>query len=362
MAVIPRRNNKNRITSYFVRVRNQEGEFFPSKSFTRKEEAINYESLLKNRSNCSSLVATQDAYETTFNEYWDVWCHENRADVSEGWKISQDQMCRDFIAPIIGCMKIADIKIPHIGAVLNCAKEKGKGPQLRKHIYSLMHRLFGDAKDYYGMIPVNPVVAALKPKVPNKERAFLTPNESRKLLEHVEHDYLGPAIWIQLLAGLRPSEVQALRWENVRFDQGVILIHESYNVKEGRLQNHPKQKDSGSAPLGQKLREYLEPRKGAHSAFVAPSIKGSMLPYGTYLRAVKRKCAEANVREVTPHELRHSCTELFFEAGASTQDVSRVLNHKNIQSTQKYIHRTQDRLSILADRVGEPGSLKLVIG
>jgi site-specific recombinase XerD len=55
---------------------------------------------------------------------------------------------------------------------------------------------------------------------------------------------------------------------------------------------------------------------------------------------------------VTPHELRHSCTELYVQAGASAEDLRRLLNHKSLAATIRYMHRTDERLQRIASQVG----------
>jgi integrase len=187
------------------------------------------------------------------------------------------------------------------------------------------------------------------------------PEDSQKLLAYSREHYLGPAIHLQILAGLRPSEVQALRWGSVDFERGVILIRAAYNNKERRLQEHPKQDDWGLAPIPPQLRSYLmtqlkAQRQAGEDGFVAQSETGEMLPYGTYLQALRRACREAGVPEVTPHELRHSCTELYVQAGATAEDIRRLLNQSSLTATARYMHRTEARLNSIAERVGAPAS------
>ncbi len=77
-----------------------------------------------------------------------------------------------------------------------------------------------------------------------------------------------------------------------------------------------------------------------------------MLSYETYLRALRRACQEAGVPEVTPHELRHSCAELYVQAGATAEDIRRLLNQSSLTATARYMHRTDERLNLIASRLG----------
>jgi integrase len=185
------------------------------------------------------------------------------------------------------------------------------------------------------------------------ERDFLTPEESWRLLEFARNDFLGPAIWIAILAGLRPSEIQALVWESVDFCNCQILIRAAYNRKVKRIQPFPKQRDWGIAPMPPALMEFLKKksRGKALNDFVSQAQSGGMLDYGTYYKRLLILCRESGIKQVSPHELRHSCTELYIQAGASAEDIRRLLNQKSLSATARYIHRTDERLLSIASMV-----------
>ncbi len=353
--------NKDGTMSYLPRVRDVAGKKFKCSSFKTLAEAKHEEARLIELASKAMAIVTSDAKKVTLAEYWSVWSVENRGKVSSGWKISQDQMFRDYIAPVIGKHKMSSIKVPEIGKVLNEARDKhALSEQTQKHIYSLLRKMFADAIEYYEMLAVSPVRSKFhRPDVPVRERPFLLPVQAFRLLEEVKHSYLGPAIWLQVLSALRPSEVQALRWRNVQFDLKQILICAAFNNKTDKLQEHPKQDDWGYAPMPPMLIEYLKERQGAPDEFVAQGPKGGMLSYETYCRAVPRTTLRLGLPRITPHELRHSCTEIYVQAGASAEDVRRLLNQGSLTATARYIHRTNDRVSELATRVG-PGQLRVV--
>lgn len=348
--------------TFKVRVKDQAGNWYNTPTFHSLEDAKLEEARLMDQKRKGKKAISQDARLVTYNEYWDVWSVENRTDVSEGWKISQNQMNRDFIAPVIGGRKLISIGKPEVGQVLNRMKRMGKSEQLRKHVYSLLRKIFGDAVDYYEMLNVNPVNAKFhRPKVPQTKRTFLEPEDAFKLLDHVKGTYMGPPTWLMMLSALRISEVQALRGSSLMYPQGQILICAAFNNKTGELQAYPKQEDWAYSPMPPALKEYLQTLNRGPEDFVAPGIKGGMLPYETYLQTLRRVCMEAGVKVITPHELRHSSTEIWVRAGASTEDLRRLLNHGTLSSTMRYIHRTDARLTEVGKGlrlVGNPNSPK----
>lgn len=353
MAIISRKNRDGSIT-YQVKLRDSVGKWFQTPGFKNYDEALKEEARLYELRRKGARAFSDDAKTVTLNEFWDVWSLENRSDVSDGWKISQNQMYRDYVKPILGDFKMIDIRAPEIGRALNRAKDMGLGDQTRKHIYSLLRKMFNDAVEYYEMIAASPVKPKFhRPKISERKRDFLMPKQAWRLLEVAKDDYLGPAVWLQVLAGLRPSEVQALQGKSLLFELNQILICAAYNNKTRKLQDYPKQEEWDYSPMPPQLKTYLLSLKRRPDEFVATGPNGGMLSYQTYLPSLRRLCRRAGVPVVTPHELRHTCTEIYVQAGASAEDIRRLLNQHSLTATKAYIHRTDERLSNIASGISE---------
>lgn len=357
MAIVIR-YRKDGTPSYQVKVKDGDGQWFPTPAFENLDEAKAEEARLEGMKRKGAKSVSMDARKTNLSDYWLVWKEDRRTETSDGWKISQDQMFEDHVEPILGDKKLSKVDKPHVGRVLAAMKKKGLSEQMRLHVYSLMNQMFRDAVSYYEMLVNNPVSAEHhRPKVKDQERSFLRPAQAWTLLETARsHEYLGPAVWVQVLSGLRPEAMQGLLWTSIQWDLGQILICRAWKQKVGRMEEYPKGGDWEYVPMPPILKRYLwelwESSSKDPLGFVCRGIKGGMLPYETYLRAIRRLCKDAGVPVVTPHELRHSCTELYVEQGATTEDLRRLLNHANADTTKKYVHRTDERLTALAERIG----------
>ena len=62
-------------------------------------------------------------------------------------------------------------------------------------------------------------------------------------------------------------------------------------------------------------------------------------------------CRQLALHIVRPHEQRHSATKLLVEAGASVEGLWRQLNHTSLVSTKANIHRSDDRLGKITERI-----------
>jgi len=342
---------KNGLTRYRVVVRDSRGRKFPSKSFAKQADAKKYEReliLRRDRGAVSSTIALRNML---VDQYWVLWRRKCRR-CSEGWAKSQDQMYRDYVHPILGKRKLSDLKPVDIGDVMASMRKIGRGDQMCRHVYNLLNQIFSDINDYFKIPVENPCSKKDRPIVGDvAERTVLTPEQGFKLLDVSKGEYIGPAIWISVLAGPRPGEVQALRWENVCFDMNMIKIKEGYRRKESKIAAPKNKRRDRVKPLIKPLGEYLYPlsKDRSPSDFVIPGILGDMLTYNTFHRHTQVACQLAGVPVVTPHELRHSCTEIWMRAGAIEEDIIRLLSHSGSGSVRRYIHPTNGRL----DRIGE---------
>lgn len=354
MAVLQRKNKAGAVR-YHVRVRDPFGKWYPSVTFDRKVDAERAERELLQRRDKGGVATSKEVREITFAEFWAKWAAECRSRVSDGWRGSQDRTANKYLLPMLGHRRMSEIRSVEIGQCLAVLEKKGLTAQSILHVYNVLHKMFQDAVEYYEVLDVNPVRRRFRPKIHRIERDFLNPLDSWKLLEASKNHPHGVAVWISLLSGLRPGEVQALRWSSIDFEHSQILIRATYNKKTRVLQDHPKQKEWGRAPIPKPLADFLLPLgKGKDpDDFVCVGEEGKMLSYEHFAtRMLPRFCKQAGVKRITPHELRHSCTELYVEAGASSEDLRRLLNHKSLSATIRYMHRTDDRLQGIASRIG----------
>lgn len=353
MAVLQRKNHAGEVR-YHVRVRDPFGKWYPSSTFDRKTDAERFERELLLKRDKGGVATSKEIREITFAEFWTKWSTECRNRVSQGWRGSQDRTATKYLLPMFGHRRMHEIRSVDIGQILSALEKKGLTAQSILHVYNVLHKVFQDAVEYYEVLDVNPVRRRFRPKVHRIEREFLSPTDSWKLLEVARHHPHGAAVWISLLAGLRPGEVQALRWSSIDFDNSQILIRATFNKKIRVLQDHPKQKDWGRAPMPKPLRDFLfEHSKGKDPGdFVVTGRDGGMQSYESFVtRILPEFCKKAGVKKITPHELRHSCTELYVQAGASSEDLRRLLNHKSLSATIRYMHRTDERLQGIASKI-----------
>jgi integrase len=332
---------------YQARIRGSDG-FSSTKTFETKAEAKKHEAFLI-RQKASGQSVVNIAKHVTFEDFFHEWLKTVEHQATSGWRKMQLGIYKNHVQPILGKKRLASISPQIIAGVLNRMFDKGLGHQTVLHVYSLLKKVFTDAVEFE-LLAKNPVKKTFRPKVPRKESRYLTLAEVQRLLDHAGDGPYAIAIWLGVYMGLRVGEVQALRWEDLDLERGVIHVRRTYSRLEKVFRDYPKGKKQHSHRLPGPFLELLkEAKKVANTELVVVPVNWKMLEYSNYRRVLKRYCQEAGVSIIATHGLRHSCSEVWMEAGATRDDLRMLYAHGDSSTTDRYIHDRGTRLGKIAD-------------
>jgi integrase/recombinase XerC len=142
--------------------------------------------------------------------------------------------------------------------------------------------------------------------------------------------------------GCRISEIAALRWGDIRFDQGTTIVE-----GKGRKQRLCVLGGPACRAL-QALREQAGLLWSGADADNAPlflNAKGGALTPRSIERQMKKWLTAAGLPpDITPHQLRHSFATHLLDAGADLRSVQEMLGHASLSTTQIYTHVSIERL------------------
>ncbi|HEY9878148.1 MAG TPA: tyrosine-type recombinase/integrase [Leptolyngbyaceae cyanobacterium] len=182
------------------------------------------------------------------------------------------------------------------------------------------------------------VVPAKKGTSPNKghkatgrSREYLTTAEMAQLLaaakqgkRNTHRNYM--LVLLIYRHGLRVSEAADLRWSDISFEDGTMLVR--------RLKGS---KDSTHYLEGDEMRGLRKlQREGAVSPFVFNDSKGSPLASTAIASMIKRLGKGLFPFPVHAHMLRHACGYYLANKGIDTRTIQDYLGHRNIQNTERY--------------------------
>ena len=178
-----------------------------------------------------------------------------------------------------------------------------------------------------GVMKSNPcaeVDRSAKGKEKPAAREFLTIDEVRRL---IATDCASPevkrAFLFSCFCGLRISDVQALRWENVTSNNGKRYVTITMQKTKAQL----------NLPLSNEALKWLPDKpEGAKPGDLVFNLKRGSIYYGV----PKWAKAAGITKKVTFHVSRHTFATMMLTLGADIYTVSKLLGHSDVKQTQIY--------------------------
>jgi integrase/recombinase XerD len=137
-------------------------------------------------------------------------------------------------------------------------------------------------------------------------------------------------------AGLRISEVLALRVDDIDSQRMVIRLREAKGSKDRYTMLSPR--------LLTLLREYWKAHRRRKvyqpSPWLFPgNVPGQPITDGAVYEACEKACQAAGLeKHVTVHTLRHSFATHLLEAGTDLRTIQILLGHRSLNTTARYLH------------------------
>jgi integrase len=164
-------------------------------------------------------------------------------------------------------------------------------------------------------------------------------SEAERTLRAEEDRQDGAIYLTAALAGLRRSELLALRWEDVDFEHSSIHVYEGYSAKKT---GKPKSRKSRTVPMIDQLADALDDLKsrGHHTArreHVFVSRLGTELDGSALRRRYIAARDTAGLRPLRFHDLRHTFASVAINVASITQ-VQAWMGHADVKTTMRYLH------------------------
>lgn len=211
---------------------------------------------------------------------------------------------------------------------------KTKSPQTVKHILGIVKRIcnYGFNKNLCPAIAFRIEM----PDVDNQKTEDLNQDQLHRLLAAIakdENKTVGNMMLMALYTGMRRGELFKLKWDDVDFARGFILIRD------------PKGGKSQSIPLNDPARQLLENHERTISAYVFPGKSGKQL-VDIKKSANRIKKAAGLPDDFRPlHGLRHTYASMLASSGqVDIYTLQKLMTHKSPVMTQRYAHLRDDAL------------------
>lgn len=184
-----------------------------------------------------------------------------------------------------------------------------------------------------GFLDANPLWDVQPPKVDLGPPRAVAATQLRQLLDYLEHDpdpRRLAASWLAYGCGLRAAEIAGARVERIVLDDDAPCIEVQGKFGVWGVVPIP-------APVVPVLRRLVAGRQ-AGPLIVSLTDDGEPITPGSMTRMMSRAIREAGLPEgTTLHWLRHAYAQHLRRSGVPIDVVSRLLRHRNLATTMRYL-------------------------
>ena len=222
-------------------------------------------------------------------------------------------------------------------------------------IFSVFRRIMAYACRKYGLPGIE--LRGLTVRQRTKPLRVLSVEEQKTLtqflLTHVSLP--GAGILLSLYTGLRIGEVCALRWENIRLEEGRLLVQKTMqrvqvfpanasSVHTGVIVTPPKSASSlRTIPLPAVLTAGLMPLVASPDCYFLTGRPDKYMEPRTLENHLRRALLSCGISGATFHTLRHTFATRAVELGFDSKSLSEILGHASVAITMnRYVHPSME--------------------
>lgn len=182
------------------------------------------------------------------------------------------------------------------------------------------------------LIKTSPVKNIKRIKTPEKQPTYFSKAEFNKLISIIEIQELKELVLLAVNTGLRKNELLSLTPNQVDFSNGLILLDNKSHIRKSRkVRTIPMNNTSLEILKNMDNRESNKPYFNLKSDRVTKLFKG-------YVRLAKLNDS------LNFHSLRHTFASWLVQSGVSIYNISKLLGHSDIKTTEIYTHLKPDNL------------------
>ena len=290
--------------------------------------------------------------ETPFLTWIDKWMEQKQQEVRlntwESYQFYLEKHIRPYFLP--KKLTLRKLTPQHLQDYYNAKLRAGQSVRTLKKHNAIIHGALQEAVKKR-LLTFNPADQVTFPRQNRQERfrgTAYTAEQAVRLLEAFRGDVLEPTVIFGLCYGLRKSEALGLRWSDIDFDAGTLLVQNTV-TRMKTLIEHEQTKSAASKRVLylmpntitylKKLRQQQEENHQFLGEAYTISDHVCVWPDGRPVspdyvsQHFKRVLLKNNLQPIRFHDLRHTAGSLLINNGASIKQVQEFLGHEKASTT-----------------------------
>lgn len=206
----------------------------------------------------------------------------------------------------------------------------------RKHLLKMVRRIFNMAIEE-GLLDRNPAVK-IKVRVPELKQSILNVAEANRLLREAKvrgHKFY--EIWaFALFTGMRSSELYALKWSDVDFENKRIYVNQNWCRSGGY--GPTKSRRNRTVPISSELLSLLKEmqlKSEREAEFVLPKVQE--WTNGEQAKITRSFCKLTGITPVKFHDLRATFITQLLLRNVPLAKVMSMVGHSDLKTTNVYL-------------------------
>ena len=241
------------------------------------------------------------------------------------------------LIPFFGSKKIDEIESYDIDRLKERESRRGMSPKTINNALTILRKCLVTARQWK-LTKQLPTIEFCKYTPPAIK--WLSAAEAERLLGACTTE-LRPMVLVALRAGLRFSELVALEWRDVDFENGILHVDRAWVRNQTKA---PKNGKGRGVPMSSDLIEELSslPRR---SKLVLTDGKGRRRSYYAWRCRLRKACERAGLEPIGWHALRHSFASQLVTRSVSLRAIKDLLGHTDLDMTLRYAKFAAKELS-----------------
>lgn len=231
------------------------------------------------------------------------------------------------------------LDLPTVQRVVDQLVAQGlSASNVRSHVTALKAMLGWGRRQ--GMLTTDPTTGLLQPTDESRRERIASVPEAEHMIDLAVDPDLRAVVGLAVYAGLRASEIRALRWEDLDLAARELHVERASYAQDRSIIALKSRAARRDVPILDPLLPLLEALDNPHTGWLFPGRGELPLSYsGLRRRLARRRAAAGADSGLTLHELRHTCASILIASGANAKAISEIMGHSSITVTfDRYGH------------------------